>query len=169
MQTVKNTLGMTEETTQGVKNMEHHNLTMDGEGQPTELTSIKDSKEGDGTKEGAEFMESFSSNTSGIETTNSKVHGANDDDSSTEDIPEDDIEYKFTDLVGESNMSTLPKPCKRPGDMIVVIPCPEHEVDLEANRGFFIMDMTTIGKKTATELRDYIRNLSETTGFIGEE
>ena len=50
-----------------------------------------------------------------------------------------------------------------------MIPCPEHEVDLEANRGFFIMDMTTIGKKTETELRDYIRNLSETTGCIGED
>ena len=114
-------------------------------------------------------MESTSSNTSGIVTINSEVHGTNEDDSSTEDIPEDDIEYKLMDIMGESNMSTLPKPCKRPGDMVVVIPCPEHVVDLEANRGFFIMDMTTIGKKTETELRDYIRNLSETTGCIGED
>ena len=148
MQSVKNALGITEETTPEAKTMEDNQLMMDAEGQPAELTSIKDSKEGGGTKEGAQFMESTSSNTSGIVTTNSEVHGTNEDDSSTEDIPEDDIEYKLTDLVGESNMSTLPKPCKRPGDMVVVIPCPEHEVDLEANRGFFIMDMTTIGKKT---------------------
>ena len=84
-------------------------------------------------------------------------------------VPRTFLRMTSMEIMGESNMSTLPKPCKRHGDMVVVIPCPDHEVDLVANRGFFIMDMTTIGKKTETELGDYIRNLSETTGCIGEE
>ena len=38
-------------------------------------------------------------------------------------------------------MSNMPKPCKRPGDMVMIVPCPEHEVDLMANTGFIVMDM----------------------------
>ena len=162
MQTVKNALGMTEETTPGVMNMEDNNLMMDGMSQSPELTAIKDTKEGDGTKEDDEFLESSSSNIGGKETTDTRVHGTDDEDSNDEDSDEDDVEDKLTDLVGENNMSNLHKPCKRPGDMVMIVPCPEHEVDLMANRGFFVMDMNSIGKMTETELKDYIRNLSET-------
>ena len=60
------------------------------------------------------------------------MHGTDDEDSNYEDDPEDDIEVKLNDLMGESNMSNMPNPCRRPGDMVMIVPCIEHEVDLRA-------------------------------------
>ena len=151
---MKNALGMTEVTTPGVSNMEDNNLMMDGMEQPAALTTIKDTKDGDGTDEDAEFLESSSSNTGGKEPTDTRVHGTDDEDSNDEDGHEDDIEDKLSDLMGENNMSNMPKPCKRPGDMVMIVPCPEHEVDLRANTGFFVMDLTSIAKMTETELKN---------------
>ena len=84
-------------------------------------------------------------------------------------MPEDVIELKLEDLVGETNMSNIGRPCKRPGDLVTLVPCTDHDVDFKSKKGFFIMDMYTIGKKSETELADFIRGLSATTGCIGED
>ncbi len=97
------------------------------------------------------------------------MHGTDDEDSNYEEDAEDDIEDKLTDLMGESNMSNMPNPCRRPGDVVMIVPCPEHEVDLRANTGFFIMDLSIIAKMTETELQTYLRELSEIKGCIGED
>ena len=82
---MKNALGMTEVTTPGVSNMEDHNLMTDGREQPAVLTTIKDTKDGDGTDEDAEFLESSSSNNGGKEPADTRVHGTDDEDRNDED------------------------------------------------------------------------------------
>ena len=88
-------------------------------------------------------------------------------DSDSEELPEDDFEYKLSNLVGESNMNNLPKPASRPGDTVVFIQCSKHEADFKTKKGFFIMDLNSLNKKSGTELSEYIGNLSETRGCIG--
>ena len=128
-----------------------------------------DLNEEGGIKEIDLFGESSSSNTSGKPTTLAVVESTNEGDSFTEDMPEYVIELKLEDLVGETNMSNIDRPCKRPGDLVILVPCTEHDVDFKSKKGFFIMDMYTIGKKSETELADFIRSLSATTGCIGED
>ena len=163
MQSVKSALGIIDESTPGVKTMEDHHTvettngtvlpTLDAVGKPAVLPGIMDYEEGNNTKDGALGLESASSNNSGLMAKEKiDLFDTNETDSSTEEIPLDDFEYKLSELVGENNMSNLPKPASRPGDTVVFIPCPEHEVDFVAMKGFFILDLNSLNKKTRTEL-----------------
>ena len=143
---------------------EDTNLKDAKEQQPAELTAKEDNTDNGGDGEDAE---SSSANSAKGKEYNSA--NRNDDEESTydDDDAEDDIEDKLDDLVGETNMSNMETPCRRPGDLIIVVPCTEHIVDLKSNTGFFIMDMTTLAKKTETELQEYLKSMSEITGCIG--
>ena len=165
VQKVMGSLGMAE-TNLVVSNNEDPNLMEDGKEQPAVLAANKDTKGEGGDDEDAE---SSSSNKGDKEKDDKRGHGTDNEESSYEDDAEDDIEDKLTDLMGESNMSNMPNPCRRPGDMVMIVPCPEHEVDLRANTGFFIMDLSIIAKMTETELKNYIRQLPEIKGCIGGE
>jgi len=143
---------------------EDTNLKDAKEQQPAELTAKEDNTDNGGDGEDAE-----SSSANSAKGKEYKSANRNDDEESTydDDDAEDDIEDKLDDLVGETNMSNMETPCRRPGDLIIVVPCTEHIVDLKSNTGFFIMDMTTLAKKTETELQEYLKSMSEITGCIG--
>ena len=141
-QKVMDTLGIGETTP--VRTNEDNNLKEDEMQQPAELAANKDNtKGGDGedaegsSARGAKGKEYMRANPTDDEESNYE-----------EDDEEPDIEDKLEDLIGESNMSNMETPCRRPGDLVMVVPCTEHVVDLRGNTGFFIMDLSIIAKMT---------------------
>ena len=171
LNTVKTTMGFSTEDTKGEEAMKSTIIdpTTGAEMQPTELTPNLDQNEEEGLKEIDLYGENSSFNNSGKPATLDLGESTKEGDMSTEDLTDDEFELKLEDLVGETNMSNIGRPCKRPGDMITVVPCTEHDVDFNAKKGYFVMDMYTIGKKTGTELADYIKAMPDTIGCIGED
>ena len=157
-------LGMGETTP--VRINEDTNLKEDEKKQPAALAANKDNKD-----EGGEDEDAESSSAKGAKVKEDKGARRTDDEESIyeDDDAEDDLEDKLTDLMGESNMSNMTVPCRRPGDLVMVVPCTEHVVDLRGNTGFFIMDLSIIAKMTENELKTYLRELSEIKAYIGGE
>ena len=161
-QKLKDTLGYGETTP--VKTDKVKNLQKD-EKQHAELSEVMDDTEGG---DGEEAESSTTGGAKGKEYM--RANPSDDEESNYEDNDEEpDIEDKLSDLMGETNMSNMETPCRRPGDLVTIVPCTEHVVDLKNNTGFFIMDLSIMARMTETDLQQYLKELPEIKGCIGED
>ena len=75
------------------------------------------------------------------------------------------MDAQLEELIRDNTLATLGT--SRPGNTVVVVPCPEHTADMTETKGIFVMNISLQATQSGQDLDEYIKNLHNQKGCTG--